>query len=224
MTKGEMEAHKRSYAWHMHEAKRAESTGVYRAAVKSAVSAWEHIDGMMRYENKYENRDFDNIDAIDLVLKYAPLLFDFRSLEGLEQLLAKNKRIQKSKANDPAEKLATARGQMWANHRLWQHLEQNPDCRQDELQKVLGGEQAKWRAVVEGWVKIGIVRRFPNGGSCLLTLSTRMGQIVPAKCPSCGKVAEAPKRIFLETMRCPGCRLDVAFVFLPTDTESNTQE
>jgi endogenous inhibitor of DNA gyrase (YacG/DUF329 family) len=47
-----------------------------------------------------------------------------------------------------------------------------------------------------------------------------MGQVISAKCPACGEVAEAPKAMFLEPMTCPRCNSDQAFVFLGVKANS----
>ena len=105
---------------------------------------------------------------------------------------------------------------MWGNHSLWDHLERHPEARQDELRTVLGGDQETWRAVAERWEKMGLLRRTPEGGSYRLALITRMGQVVPGKCPTCGEVVEAPKSMFLEETTCPECTQSVQFTILST--------
>ena len=214
MKKAEMEAHNSAYEQQMAAAETAERQGLYRVALRAAMDAWEHIDGMMQYQNKYEEREFSDVWAIDFVIKYAPLLLDQKSLNKLEELLDSQRRIERRTANSVPEKLAAARARILDNHRLWTHLERNPDFAQDELRAALGGNQGQWRAVAESWEKMGLVRRVPRHHSYLLALATRMGEVVPAKCPSCGKVEEAPKAMFLEPLKCPKCRKSALFVFL----------
>jgi hypothetical protein len=193
MKKAEMEEHAGAYDALMASARLAESQGLYRVAVDAAIAAWEHIDGMMQYGIKYEKDEFTRISAIETVLKYAPLLFDFQNLDALEQLLETRKRIEKNTSVSVVDKLATARAQMWDNHRLWGYLEKHGEVRQDQLRELLGGNQDQWRWLAESWSRMGLVKRMPEGGSYRLSLSTRMGQVVSAKCPSCGKISEAPR-------------------------------
>jgi hypothetical protein len=122
------------------------------------------------------------------------------------------------------DKLAEARTRLWNTHRLWTHLERNPNTRQDQLRQILDGDQDEWRSTVQAWARMGLVRRTPEGGSYRVALSTRMGQVVPAKCPFCGRVAEAPKAMFLETTKCPKCRKPVAYVLLATANDTDTRE
>ena len=84
MKKTEMEQHHTAYHEKVAKARSAERTGLYRRAMQLALSSWEHVDGMMQYERKYENAEFDTIPAIEMVLKYAPLLLDFESLDTQE--------------------------------------------------------------------------------------------------------------------------------------------
>ena len=214
MKKAEMEDHAEAYRSLMASAKVAESQGLYRAAVDASISAWEHIDGMMQYGIKYEKDTFSSISAIETVLKYAQLLFDSRSLQSLDELLESRKRIEKNTSISVVEKLETARLKMWDNHRLWAYLERHGEVRQDNLRELLGGSQDHWRWLAESWSKMGLVKRTPENGSYRLSLSTRMGQVVPAKCPSCGKISEAPKGMFFEKMSCPKCHKRVMFVLI----------
>jgi hypothetical protein len=170
---------------------------------------------MMQYERRFEKKEtIKSIEGMDLVLKYAPLLLDFISLDRLASLLASRRRIDKNTTESYSDKLAEARARMWDVHRLWGHLERNPQTRQDELAGVLGGDQNEWRSVAEAWEKMGLLTRSPEGRSYCLTLSTRMGEVVPAKCSACGVVSEAPKAIFLEKLSCPDCDATAVFVLL----------
>lgn len=211
-----MAEHQELYHARMSEARAAEREGLYRKAVESALAAWEYIDGMMQYERRYDDADFASIPAIEMILKYAPLLFDFHSLEKLGGLLKECRRIEKNTSESLGDRLVRAQERMWGNHSLWDHLERHPEARQDELRTVLGGDQETWRAVAERWEKMGLLRRTPEGGSYRLALITRMGQVVPGKCPTCGEVVEAPKSMFLEETTCPECTQSVQFTILST--------
>jgi len=224
MKKSELEAHSTEYHARMDRARWLEREGLYSAAVECALSAWEYIDGMMQYERKYGNQEFTTIPAIELILDCSPLLLDFKSLDELERLLKEYRRIEKGTSVDLGEELTRARERLWKNHRLLNHLECNPDARQDRLASALGGEQDYWRLVAEEWEKMGLVSRRPDGGSYRLTLSTRLGEIISGKCPSCGQIAQAPKAMLFEELTCPACRTSVLFVLLSIGTRSGAEE
>ena len=217
MKKEEMEDHRARYAEAMGNARAALQKGLHRSAVETALSAWDYIDGMMQCERKSGTKEFNSIEAIDLVLKYAPLLFDLSLLDRLESLLKTHRRIDKNTAASLPDKLAQARALMWAAHRLWDYLEEHPNAKQDELRQTLGGAQDQWRLIAETWEQMGLVNRAPEGRSYRLALSTRMGELVPGKCPSCGTIAEAPKAMFLEEFACAACEATVSFVILPKE-------
>jgi hypothetical protein len=214
MTKVEMEHHQKQYQSLMADARSAEQAGLYRIAIEKALASWEHIDGMMQYERRYESKEFRSVPAIDLTLRYAPLLLDFASLDALEGLLKDCRRIEKNTSDSLVDKLAAARALMREAHRLWDHLEWNPRSRQDELRRLLGGDQEQWRGIAEAWDKMGLLRRESEGGTYRLSLSTRMGEVVLAKCPGCGNIVEAPKAMCLEDMVCPECEATTLFVIL----------
>ena len=215
MTKAEMEEHRNIYQAFLAHARTASQAGLYREAVNLAVFAWEHIDGMMQYERKYEKREFASIEAIDIVLKYAPLLFDLPRLDALESLLQERRRIDRDTSEDLGEKLTEARELMWDAHRLWNHIEQSPGVRQDALRQLLGGDQERWRSICEAWEKMGLLGRTQQGNSYCLELLTRMGEVVSAKCSYCGCIVEAPKAMLLEVLTCTTCRSAAVFVILP---------
>ncbi|MEX0742122.1 MAG: hypothetical protein WD079_04935 [Phycisphaeraceae bacterium] len=223
MKKSEMQAHAAEYDRLLGEAHSAQRQGLYRAAVDCAFSAWDHVDGMMQYRRKYQDEDFESIRAIEIVLHYAPLLLDLKSLDTLAEVLKSSRRLEKNTSESLADKLADARERLWHNHRLWDHLEWHPEARQDELRQTLGGGQEYWRTVAEAWEAMALLVRQPAGRSYRLTLTTRMGALVPAKCSACGKTVEAPKAMLLEETACPHCATTTAFVFLAPTANAESQ-
>ena len=224
MKKAEMEHHRAEYHALMSKARAAKKEGLYREAVDAAFSSWEFIDGMMQYERRYEGREFDGIEGINVVLQYAPLLLDFDSLDKLESLLKDYRRIDKNTSESLRDRLEKGRSLMRDVHRMWDHLERHPGAMQDDLTQTLGGEQEQWQSVAEDWEKMGLLRRTPDGGSYRLALATRMGEVVPAKCSACGAVSMAPKSMLLENTTCPHCKATVSFVFIAPRTSSDAKE
>jgi len=208
----------------MHQARSAERDGLYRSAVQLAMSSWDHVDGMMQHMRRTEDAEFTSIEAIDMVLRYAPLLLDFRSLDALEALLKKCRRIEKHTTENLADKLAAARALMWNAHRLWDYLELHPEVEEGDLFRFLGDGRKQWQSVVAAWVKMGLLRRTRDGGSWRLALCTRMGRVVRAKCPSCGGTTEGPKAMFLEEVRCPECKARVLCVILTPGSDADAKE
>jgi hypothetical protein len=51
-----------------------------------------------------------------------------------------------------------------------------------------------------------------------------MDEVVMAKCPACGTVAEGTKAAFLETMPCCSCQANVLFVFLMPASGAGAEE
>jgi hypothetical protein len=214
MTKAEMEDHDSQYHALMWQAQGALGEGMVRRAVQLALMAWDHIDGMMQYDRKYENASFDTIPAVDRGLRYAALLLDFRQLDRLESLLKECRRIERDTTADIGQQLAQARARMWNAHRLWDYIEHHPDVRQSELKTALGGQQREWTDIVEAWEKMGLLRRVPYGKTYGLAFITRMGQLVAAKCPECGHLTEGPKAMFLDEATCPQCRKRALLVLI----------
>lgn len=216
MKKADMESHHASYDALMAAARAAEAEGQYQTALRHALAACRHADGMMRYRKKMEERAFSSVSAIDLVLRYAPLLLDRDSIVAVEDILKASRRIERNTAVDEREQVAAARERLVRCHQLWHHLEWSADGWQAGLRRKLGGDQDEWRAIAHAWERMGLLRRVPRGSSYTLHISTHLDEVIDGKCPSCGMVANAPKAMFLERSTCPGCAVRVQFVLLAT--------
>ena len=101
--------------------------------------------------------------------------------------------------------LAAAGERLGNGHKLWSYLYQHGEVMQSELRTRIGGDQDEWRAIADGWAGLGIIDRVPRLNSYLLSLATRLGQVVTARCPACGQTAEAPKSMFFEPVKCSAC-------------------
>ena len=218
MTKAEMEYDRAEYYAWIAKARAAQQKYLFGEAIALAMSSWDHIDGMMQYERRYESRESFNIEGIEIVLQFAPLLFDFTRLEKLETFLKNQRRIAKNASDDLAAKISDAKVLMWEAHRFWNHLEQHAEVRQDDLRREFGGGPDGWWFISETWEAMGLTRRIPEGGSYHLEFSTQMDLPALAKCPSCGAVVRAPKARFVEEVVCPKCQAEDYFVILSRES------
>jgi len=212
--KADLEYESGEYERHMKNARDAEWAGLYRDAVNEAIQAWPFIDGMMQYQRRYLDAEFSSIPAIDMALKYLPLLLDHRRLTQLAGLLSQFRRIQRNSSDDILQKLAYANALLRDNYRLWVWLQNHPEALQNDVARALGGDPSRYTATIESWEQMGLVRRVSSGTSYRLSLATRMGEVVKGRCPTCRRVVEAPKAMLLEALACPGCRRSVQFVFI----------
>jgi predicted Zn-ribbon and HTH transcriptional regulator len=223
MKKAEMEEHTHKYDALMKEALRAQKKGRLREALKTAVASLPHVYGMMRYERKYSDKDFESVRAIDLILKYAPLLFDLSALDEIQALLDDTRLVEKHTSHNLADKLDAAREFIWQAHGLWDYLEKNPNCRMDELSKVGARNENTCESLIRTWGEMNLVHVELEGRTCRLRLSTMMNEMVRAKCPECGHIQRAAKSIWLTPKRCPACTSSVLFVMLQESSTSNVR-
>jgi hypothetical protein len=188
-------------------------------AVEIAISSFDFVDGMIQFEKQYEKRsDRKNVECIDYVLQYAPLLLDSSSLDKVSVLLKSQKRIDKNTTTDETAALAKARELLWQAHRLWDHLERHTETLQDSLHSNLAGDQDRWDWFAEKWEQMGFIQRKPEPDTYRLLLVTRLDADVRGKCPSCGVTGKATKDRLLEQINCPKCRNDVQFVILASES------
>jgi len=179
---------------------------------------------MMQYERRYNETTFTTLDGIEIVLKYAPFLLDYKSLDELAKMLKDHRRIEKQTSESIAARLEHAQQMLCDAHRMWDLLERHGEVEQRVLVKWLGRSAGDWRAISEMWEKLGLLRRIAGTSSERWVLATRLGQVVPGKCPACGGRTEAPKAMLLEATACPHCDVPVLFVLLATDTTTSAGE
>ena len=215
-TKAELETAHRLYQGTMCKVQRAQEDGDYPGAVKHAVSSWKYIDDMLQYERRYLDRaEFASIESIDCVLQYAPLFFDFQSLDKLETLLKTTRRVEKSITSDTVQSLIEARDLMQNAHRLWNYLEHQALSEPHDPRSIFSGDDSDWHRIVTVWEGLGLIQRLNDGNRCCLKLSEFAEEEVRGKCPSCGVVGTGPKSQFLEEQQCPVCQGIVDIVLLP---------
>jgi len=214
LKKAEMEDHAWQYASLLEKAKSAILQGLTRQAVDLAFKSLPYIDGMMQYGKRYCSTSFETVEAIEIILEFAPLLLDFKSLELLRSLLNDKRRIERDTSVDIGEKLEKAVAQLKQVHAVLDRLEQKGAVEVLDLRSMFGKNWRQAENIQSNLLRMGLLKKVETGGKTILSLSTRLGQIVRAKCPECGEVADGPKGIFLEESACPRCAKSVLFVLL----------
>jgi hypothetical protein len=206
MNKAELESHRAQYDGSMVRVSDALHAGLYREGLAAAVSALEYVDGMMRHAERYESASFSNVSAIEVILKYGPVLLDTDCLDRLEGLLKTQRRVARNTSDDLGQLLIDARTKLDECYRFWSFLEANGSVRQEELSRLLGGEQQMWVDVAATWEAMGLLRRVPEGHSYRISIILCFEEEAQAKCISCGAIHRGPKKRFYEAVTCDGCR------------------
>jgi hypothetical protein len=214
MKKAELEAHSEQYASLMKDVRAAEGQGFFELAMKLAEEALEHVDAMMRYEERWNEREFQTVEAVEILLQYAPLLLDGPRLERVGELLKQSRRVEKNTSESLASKLDTARTQLWLCHRLWDALERNSGLSQAGLTRQCDIQQQKIGQILDRWEKMGLLVRTSREGDVGLELRTRLGCVIQARCHECGEITSGPKAAFLQRLECPECGMQSAFALL----------
>ena len=205
MKKAELEQQDNAYQALMYKANAALRSNLYRETIEFAVSAWDYIDGMIQYQRRFADSEVSSIQAIDIVLHYAPLLMDSETLDRLEALLHSQKRITKSTGIDWDSRLSRARAAMWEGHQFWTHLEGHGAVDESSLNDVLGGDCKHWLLIAEGWIEMGLVFRLHAVNKSLLSLVTDsqptcVGEVPFVRSGSQGAEVAMPRRASLPQM------------------------
>jgi hypothetical protein len=190
----------------MLKANQAFEAGSYWQGLEFVGSALEYVDGMMQHAVKYDSASFSNVPAIEAILKFAPLLLDTNLLDRLQILLREQRRIKRNISEDIDQLISDARTKLDECYRFWRLLESNQNVRQNELSKILGGEQRVWANMAASWERMGLIRRVADGNTCRISIVTQFEEEVQAKCGKCGAISRGMKKSFYEAMTCRNCR------------------
>lgn len=213
MKKSEVQAVVEAHRATIYRARSARQGGDYAGAIREATSAWDSVDVVVKYE-RAQDREPNHVPAFEIVTDCAPPMMDFRSLNRLADFLAANKRLARLSDGRPLKVLEAARAKLWDCHKLWTEIEREPGLLQSSLSVRLGGAARHWAEVLSVWNSMGLTHVVPDGSSLRVSLATRLGGLVPGKCPACGRVEEAPKAMLLDALGCPGCGNNVSFVIV----------
>ena len=209
-----MEEAAASYVACIRHARASVRMGRLDDAIRNAVGAWRHVDGMMRYGKKYEHEEYDTLECVEVVLRYAPVTLDSASLDELAALLKQQRRVERNTSRSLTDALAEARARLRSAHRLADHIEREGPIRQDALRSTLGSDQDDWRLLCEQWESLGFVERTKEGAWYVVRLATRFDEAWSAKCAACGVKVTASKRQLLSNDECPKCKAHAGFVLI----------
>lgn len=213
-TKAELESDRDRYQNALNSAIQAEQRENYESVLVHALSSLPYIEGMLQHLRRYEKRQEDVVLCIELIAKYAPVLFHAQSINELEVFMKNKKRIFSKMKTDPVELILSAREVMQKSYLLWDYIDNmNNNVDISRIPKALGGRKKEWDKIISLWLKIGILRIASNGHENV-SLVTRLYDPISAKCPSCGAVAKARKVKFLKEQQCPRCKSEEMFVII----------
>jgi hypothetical protein len=165
----------------------------------------------MQYVRKYEGAETCAVEAIDIILEWAPLLLDVSVLDRLAAFLKNHRTIEKNAASDLRAGQLHARAVMWDAYTSWNEIENRDSEYKDFSGQVAESECSQRRSITDAWRRMQVVNRSS------LTFCTRVDAPSLAKCPFCGAVAKAKKKVFLEAQACPKCQTKGFFVILARD-------
>lgn len=212
-----MQEHSRLYGHYLSQAKKEIAAGNCYLAIQSCVASFEYINLMMQHEQKQNDRQFETIETIEIVLNYAPALFDTESLASLAKILKTQKRIDKHATDDLAAKTKTALEIIAVAHKIWNELENNNLY---DLPQLLVHVDSEYRErieeIVQIWTSLGYVQLRQQANKLFPTIPLPQEVMMKGKCPHCGVVVNGKKYHFWRANNCPKCRTESFFVIVAT--------
>jgi hypothetical protein len=206
-SKAELKSDHRLYRGAICKLQRAVEEGDYLRSIRHAKDAWKHIDGMIQYESRYlDGGDFANIECIDHVLEYSPILFDDASLDEVGALLKRTRRVDRCTPVDLAGELAKSLHLLAQAYGLYRHIEDHGDSAIDDCRTAFAGDDSDFNKALRVWSEFHLVeRRVKDGREWVAILHFGDAQI-RAKCSLCGVAAQGKLSQFLAEASCPVCQ------------------
>jgi hypothetical protein len=212
MKKAEIERHWRVYSSLIEKAQEAERRRRVDRVVKIALASCAHVDGALRQLQKNGNSPDYAFEGIVLVLRYAPLVFEFEALDQLEQLLKTKRRFAKQSSLDLFDEVPRARALMWHAHAIWDFLEREHPCEVSTLARQIGDDGISWRPIIDAWEHLHIVRCYSANKVDFIAFGNWARGTTIAKCPECGVIERHDMVAVLEGAQCRLCGRDGVFV------------
>lgn len=215
-TKAELAEGRDAYYNLLFQSKTALEKRHYYDALGFASAAMTYVDGMMQFERRFENRTISTIECFDIIVRFAPPLFRLRDLDALAALLASQKRIERNSSTSYLAQVPHARSRLFKAYRLWEGFERQGSVPVNDPQLI------QHDLTLQDWLQMGLVHQVTDSNEVRWALVTSLSRTVRAKCASCGKIAGAAKRRFLEPCKCPQCANSVWFTIVD-DTYTSFQ-
>lgn len=218
MNRAEMEEHWRQYMSLITDARRAEKHRLFTQVVALCRESWDHLDGMLRCERSRNETTTNRLDGVLLVLKYAPPLLDFESLDVLEQLLRAKRRIANASEANLNNALESARYAMRCAHGIWNHLERHRECSLDTLNRSFPDDSDTWRKIVAAWESMHVICRSTTTDAASIRFGSWADETIEAKCPHCGSRCTLPRASRFDESPCPHCTRDSTLCLLDSSS------
>ena len=182
----------------------------FREALDSAEESWSRVDGLVQYRSKVQQRETRVIETFDLVLDYAPPLFDWQRLDRLKTLIEEKRGTTKQAVAGYPPKIDAANVVLQLSRVLWDHYEMGKvDLPVTDLVNPRVA-RTRFAEILAFWLETGLAAmqaEIPR-----IFLVTVLSEPWKAVCIACGNVDVAPKREFFDSRRCPFCMADSIFV------------
>jgi hypothetical protein len=211
MSKSDLQFAQREYDRWERTARTHEMRSEFVECVAAAKRGWPFVADTMKYERKYEHRTFSSIGCIDLVLEYAPPLFDIDSLNELEWLLKDDRSIDRAATDDLAARLLEARNQIAKNLKAWRLLDAG-DVEPRILRRDAAITNPECARLLLVWTSIGCATRSSVDGLEVVKLQSLSARRLQAECSECGTVCVDKGAAFLDDCPCPRCATRTYFV------------
>lgn len=212
MSKAILQAAQVAYDDAVAQARAYEREGRLDEAIASSKKAWQYVEDMMKFERRWEKREFSSVPCIDMVLRYAPLLLDEESLSDLEALLKSRKSIDRLASDDLAAQLQKARDHLSDARKVWAMLDGRDWTDSAEIVRLSGVGAAAGRKSLTDWQKIGAIEARDVDGRREIRPVFADARPTVAACRFCGSDVQCTCGETLQPRACAKCGKTSCFI------------
>lgn len=182
-----------------------EAARSYAQVVQALLAVLPDQHAAVSYQRRYLKSPAPVTPALDLILRYAPPMFQGGALTAVQQWYDSGTKTERAALPDFPAKIETARAVLAHAVQLWGVLAEHPTA---ILRPTATAHDA---AVLPIWISAGVIAQRPEDpATCSRVSDTRRPAV--AKCAGCGRERTALLAELLEPATCPACLHRCVFV------------
>jgi len=178
----------------------------FPAVLDECTAALQHLGPAVQFRRRRQiTPETPPLTPLDVILTYAPPLFEHAVLMSLMEWLKASRRILASHPTNYSELAKAALVREDVARQAWNQIEREPGVLLGGLIDRLPVGRKSIEEILPTWEKLGIVICERTGFDVRLSLRTRLDEEIEAVCPACGVHGHAKKEVLWRHTNCKKC-------------------
>lgn len=189
-------------------------SGYWQRAMSLAVSALDHVEGVLLYELRINGNKAPNLKCIECILEWAPRLLDISAIDAVIHVASQQKRLKKYLSEHHPDAIERARAQLRTYYSIWNQIEHAPHRRQSYAELLRGVNSPDLEEQLRRWTALGVLSTNRHGSEMVYSLAADPERVIRAKCIDCGSGVKGSCRAVFRQSKCPKCHGESGFAVL----------